>query len=102
MYVLVKYVSPKTEKVITQLLDLISLDARDCSAKKLYELFTNLLREKEIPLQNIVGMASDNAFVMTGCNNSFMSRLRLEIPGLVTLNCIYHSSTIRASKACEK
>lgn len=31
-----------------------------------------------------------------------MSRLKLEIPGLVALNCICHSSAIIASKACDK
>lgn len=47
-------------------------------------------------------MASDNAAVMIGCNNSFMSRLKLEVPGLVTLNCICHSSALVVSKACEQ
>lgn len=39
---------------------------------------------------------------MTGCNNSFFSRLKSEIPGLILLNCICHSAAIIASKACEK
>lgn len=47
-------------------------------------------------------MASDNASVMIGCNNSFMSRLELEVPGLVTLNCICHFSALVANKACQK
>jgi len=47
-------------------------------------------------------MASDNASVMTGCNNSFFSRLQLETSGVVLLNCICHSSAIIASRACEK
>ncbi|XP_067211624.1 protein FAM200A-like, partial [Linepithema humile] len=102
MCVFVQYVSPLTKKVTTQLLDLLSVDATDCSANKLFEIFKNMLHNKKIPLKNIVGMASDNASVMIGCNNSFMSRLKLEIPGLVTLNCICHSSALVASKACEK
>lgn len=102
MCVLVRYVSPKTKKVMTQLIDLVPLDATNCSAEKLFEIFKNLLLKKNIPLHNIIGMASDNASVMIGCNNSFMSRLKLEIPHLVTLNCICHSSAIIASKACDK
>jgi len=47
-------------------------------------------------------MACDNVSVMTGCNNSFMQQLKLEVPRLVTLNCICHSSAIVASKACKK
>ncbi|XP_067217224.1 zinc finger BED domain-containing protein 5-like [Linepithema humile] len=102
MCVLVQYVSPFTKKVTTQLLNLLSVDATDCSANKLFEIFKNMLNENKISLQNIVGMASDNASVMIGCNNSFMSRLKLEIPGLVTLNCICHSSALVVSRACEK
>jgi len=40
--------------------------------------------------------------VIIGCNNSFIFHLKLEIPELITLNCICHSSAIVASKACEK
>jgi len=80
MCILFRYVSPLTKKVLTQLLELIALDATNCSANKLFEVFKNLLQEKEIPIKNIVGMASDNASVMIGCNNSFMQRLKLEVP----------------------
>ncbi|XP_070170892.1 SCAN domain-containing protein 3-like [Polyergus mexicanus] len=101
MCVLVQFFSPD-DKVKTQLLDLISLNATDCSANKIYESFKEVLNKKQIPIKNIFGMASDNASVMIGCNNSFFSRLQSEIPGVVMLNCICHSSAIIASKACEK
>ena len=101
MCLLVKYVSPLNKKVTTQLLELLALDATDCSASKIFETFRNFLKEKEIPIKNIVGLACDNASVMIGCNNFFMSRLKLEVPELVTLNCICHSSAIIASKACD-
>ena len=47
-------------------------------------------------------MACDNASVMTGCNNSFMQHLKLEVPRLVTLNCTCHFSALVASKSCDK
>jgi len=102
MSVLVRYVSPKNKNLMTHLLDLVPLNITNCSAKKLFEIFKNLFKEKKIPLKHIVGMSSDNASVMIGCNNSFMSRLKLEIPNLVTLNYIRYSSAIIASKACDK
>ncbi|XP_072760466.1 uncharacterized protein [Anoplolepis gracilipes] len=102
MCLLVKYVLPVNKKLTTQLLELLPLDATDCSASKIFEIFKNFLEEKEIPIKNIVGMACDNAPVMIGCNNFFMSRLKVEVPELITLNCICHSSAIIASKACEK
>lgn len=47
-------------------------------------------------------MASDNVSAMTGCNNSFFSRLKAKIPGVILLKCICHSPAIIASRACEK
>jgi len=46
MCILVRYISPLNKKIMTQLLELVSLDARDCSASKLFEVFKNLLEKK--------------------------------------------------------
>ena len=100
--VLVKYVSSVNNKVITQLLELLPLDSTDCSANKIFETFKSSLDEKEIPIKNIIGMACDNAPVMVGCNNSFMFRLKVEIPELITLNCLCHSSALIASHSCKE
>lgn len=102
MCILIRYVSPLNKKVSSRLLELLTLDATDCSANKIFETFKNFLEEKEIPIKNIIGLACDNASVMIGCNNSFMSHLKSEIPELITLNCICHSSALVTSKACEK
>ncbi|KYM93750.1 hypothetical protein ALC62_15647 [Cyphomyrmex costatus] len=101
MCVLVQFLSTN-KKLKTQLLELIPLDATDCSASKLFKIFKEALEKKNIPLKNIVGMASDNASVMIGRKNSFFSHLQLEVPDVVLLNCICHSSAIVASKACEE
>ncbi|XP_026829030.1 zinc finger protein 862-like [Ooceraea biroi] len=102
MCILVQYVCPSDKKVKTQLLDLLSLDSTDCSAIKIFNIFTNMLNNYNIPIQNIIGMASDNASVMIGCNNSFMSYLKQKVPELVVLNCVCHSSALIASKACTR
>lgn len=99
MCTLVRYVSPINNKITTQLLDLLLLEAADCSASKIFDSFKNLLEQKEIPIKNIVGLACDNASVMVGCNNSFMTHLKSKVPGLITLNCICHSSALIANKA---
>lgn len=98
MCILVWYVSPSSKKIKTQLLELLPLDAKDCSARKIFETFKNFLEDKNIPIKNIIGMACDNASVMTGCNNSFTTYLKLEVPDLITLNCICHSSALIANK----
>jgi len=100
--VLAQYISPLDKKVKTQLLELIALDATNCSAIKIFKSFKKLLEDKKIPITNIIGMASDNASVMIGSHNSFASHLKLQVSGLILLKCICHSFAIVASKACEK
>ncbi|EZA59737.1 hypothetical protein X777_16312, partial [Ooceraea biroi] len=47
-------------------------------------------------------MSPDFFAIMVGCNNSFMTHLKSEVPQLITLHCICHSSKLIASKACAK
>lgn len=77
--VLVQYFSIENKKVITELLELINLDAKVCSAEKIYSVFEHCLKSKEIPISNMVGIACDNASVMTGSRDSFISRLKKEV-----------------------
>lgn len=101
MCVLAQFLSDN-KKLKTQILELLALDATDCSANKLYQNFKELLERKNIPLKNMIGMASDNASVIIGNNNSFFSRLQSEVPSVILLKCICHSSAIIASKACQE
>jgi hypothetical protein len=55
MCLLVRYCDINLKKVKTNLLELISLDATDCSASKIYNSFKNCLNKYHIPLQNIIG-----------------------------------------------
>lgn len=98
--ILVKYVSSQSKKCVTQLLESITLDNKGCSADKIYSKFKSCLESKNIPLSNIVGMACDNASVMPGIGDCFISKLKKEVPALVVLKCMCHSSTLIASKAC--
>jgi len=102
MCALVRYMSPTTGRVRTELLELISLDATDCSAEKIYNAFKNCLVSKSIPLTNILGLASDGANVMVGKNNSFFSHLTNDVPSAILIRRLCHSSALVAGKACEK
>ncbi|KAK0157056.1 hypothetical protein PV328_011951, partial [Microctonus aethiopoides] len=76
--ILVKYVAPNRE-LITELFELVNLDASDCSASKLYEAFESSFKKRNVPLTNIVATASDNTAVMVGKHNSFVTHLRKSI-----------------------
>lgn len=96
--VVVRYA--KNFKVNTQLLELVQLNAADCSAAELYKYFKNCLLKHEIPLTNIVAVASDGANVMIGKNNSFFSHLRNEVPCVILMRCICHSAALVSSAGC--
>jgi len=91
MCALVRYMSPMTGRVRTESLELISLDATDCSAEKIYNVFKNCLVSKSIPLTNILGLASDGANVNVGKNNSFFSHRTKDVPSAILMRCLCHS-----------
>ncbi|CAH1111603.1 unnamed protein product [Psylliodes chrysocephalus] len=97
MCVLVRYT--KQFKVVTQLLELVQLNAADCSAVELYNFLKNCFNKHEIPIANIVGVASDGANVMVGKNNSLFSHLKSEVPDIILMRCICHSSALVAGCA---
>lgn len=96
----VRYVEPCRLSVRTELLQLIHLDASDCSAEKIFKSFKNQLLKMQIPLQNIAALSCDNAPVMTGKYSSFKSKLLEKNPNVVTVPCVCHSVALAASAAC--
>jgi len=99
---LVRFVHSIDGIVHTKLLELVSIDAKDCSAKAIFAEFKQCLSDKNIPLDNIIGVACDGASVMVGKNNSFMTHITKESPDVITMRCICHSSALIASKATKQ
>lgn len=60
------------------------------------------MNKKNIPVSNIIGLVSDNANVMLGKNNSFMTRLQDKTRALIVIPCICDSAGLVANKACSK
>jgi len=100
--VIVHYVHPDYGTIHTRLLELVRIDATDCSALKMCEEFKMCLSKKQIPITNLIGVASDGANVMVGKHNSFFAHLKNDLPNLVLMQCICHSAALVASKAAAK
>jgi hypothetical protein len=98
--ILVRYT--KELKLQTQLLELLTIDAADRSAVNLYRQFKDCLQSHNIPVTNIIGVASDGASVMIGKNNSFFTCLKSDVPDALLIRCVCHSAAIIASSACEQ
>ena len=97
---LFRYVTP-SKKVETRLLEIVEMDAHDCSGQALWDAFTKCLEKHNIPLRNIVGLGTDHASVMVGCENSFWTRLQAACPWAVLIGCVCHSAA-SVSKAAYK
>ncbi|XP_043276026.1 zinc finger protein 862-like [Venturia canescens] len=100
MTLMVRYVNPETILVKTELLQLIHVNAVDCSAEALFKEFSDALAENKVPFDNIISFACDNASVMVGDKNSFKTRMVQRLPNILTLPCICHSLAIIAKDAC--
>ncbi|EZA53841.1 hypothetical protein X777_06645 [Ooceraea biroi] len=66
----VRYVDSESLDVRSQLVKLIDIDARDCSAEKLFNAFQSEMYKFQIPFTNILSLSCDNASV-TGKHVSF-------------------------------
>lgn len=100
--VLVHYVHPKAGTVHTRLLELVAIDATDGSAKKAYEEFKSCLQSKQIPIKNLVGMASDGANMMVGKNNSFFFTFEERLPKFSSDAMYMSFSGISCKQGCRK
>ncbi|KAK3914483.1 SCAN domain-containing protein 3 [Frankliniella fusca] len=101
MCVLVKYCSVH-EGAVTRLLELVCLDARDCSAQAQFDALSKCLYDKGISMYKIIGFGSDNENTMTGEHNSVWSRIRDVASHAVLVGCNCHSAASSAGVACCK
>lgn len=68
------------------------------TAIKIYTEVINSFKKKSIPLQNIIGFASDGCNTMFGPWNSVASRFKEDFPGVMVQKCICHSLALCASE----
>lgn len=86
--------------VHTQFLDIYEVTSG--KAKDLTDALLNWLTNKQIPLKNFVGFASDTTNSMVGQHNSVFSHLKDRIPHIACVKCSCHMIHLVASKACLK
>ncbi|KAL4704260.1 hypothetical protein ACJJTC_016278 [Scirpophaga incertulas] len=74
----------------------------EATSEKLYEHVKKDFSDNNIPMDNMIGFASDGANAMMGQHNSLSSRLVAANPNLFILNCVCHSFHLCASYSCLK
>ncbi|KAF0750237.1 Uncharacterized protein FWK35_00015913, partial [Aphis craccivora] len=71
------------------------------TGKNLFESLIKSFQHNYIPLENIIGFASDGCNSMMGSKNSVASRMKEHFIGIVIMKCICHSLHLCASEACK-
>lgn len=93
--IIIIYYSCTHKKIISTYLDLPMLF--ECDADGIVATIKTTLTRFDIPLQNLMGIGTDNASVMTGVNNGVHAKLKRELPNLVLVRCICHSLQLAVS-----
>ncbi|KAL0830023.1 hypothetical protein ABMA28_003481 [Loxostege sticticalis] len=110
--IVVRYFDKNYKKIMTCLWQLEPLhektgtgetsSSRGCTAESLYLTIIETFTQRKVPLENIIGFASDGCNVMMGAHNSVASRLRTALPGIQIIKCICHSMHLCANEACKE
>ena len=95
--VVVRYYDNVQQRVIDSLLDAVEVE--DGTAQGLYKVVQTLLAQRNIPIKNIIGFASDNCSTMMGTKSGFQKLLQQDVPSVFILGCICHSLALCASYA---
>ncbi|CAH0555086.1 unnamed protein product [Brassicogethes aeneus] len=96
------YFDIEKNKVVTQFFDLI--ESEGSTAIDLFELLILTLKNKNLPLTNLVGFSSDTTNVMAGTRvlHSVFTLLKENIPHIICIKCSCHMAHLATSKACLK
>lgn len=99
--ILVRYTDIRAEAVRDRLLSLV--EVTDLTAEGILQAVLAVLSKLDIPLQNLMGFAADNASVMMGKHAGVQAKLRQVVnENIFVVGCICHSLHLCASAAAMK
>ena len=70
----------------------------DTKGLTIFQTLSDYLRNKSIPLTNIIACATDGATAMVGRYRGFASLLKEKIPNLFTVHCVLHRQHLVAKR----
>ncbi|KAG5866720.1 hypothetical protein JTB14_023863 [Gonioctena quinquepunctata] len=78
------------------------VEVKSANAEALFNAIQNLLRKYQLPLENMLGFAADNASTMMGRLSGIQARLRNNNEHITILGCVCHSLHLCSSAAALK
>ncbi|KAK3919987.1 Zinc finger protein 862 [Frankliniella fusca] len=90
MAVIIRYYSFNKKEMVIDFVGLIQLNR--ATAEALYEAFTNFMKSRGFDLRRCIGLGTDGAPALCGCNHSMYTLLKQnECPNTSLVRCICHS-----------
>lgn len=104
--IIVRFFDEEKKQIISQFFKLINvfdeaIGNTGATAENIYKMLTSTFTCHNVPLENIIGFASDGCNTMMGAHNSVASRLRENFDGIVINKCLCHSLHLVVSQACK-
>ncbi|XP_036329830.1 uncharacterized protein LOC118741972 [Rhagoletis pomonella] len=99
LVLVVRYFDQLSRKVKDHFLQLIELDQSD--SESIYRAIKLFFESHNIPLSNLMGLATDGASTMAGCLNGLKTKLKADV-NLFYIKCTCHFLHLCSSYACKK
>lgn len=77
------------------------MELKSSDAPTIHATLVKLLKDLRVPLENLVGFASDNASVMMGCNKGVQALLKKTNEHLFVMGCMCHSFHLCSAAAAK-
>uniref|UniRef100_A0A5S6Q3P9 DUF4371 domain-containing protein n=1 Tax=Trichuris muris TaxID=70415 RepID=A0A5S6Q3P9_TRIMR len=74
----------------------------DTRGETIYRTVEDFFKEKEIPLTNIIAVATDGAPSMLGRHRGFLSYLKEKVPDLLAVHCVIHRQHLVAKRLSDR
>ena len=94
------YFDDTSYKLEAILIDLVPLP--NGTANTIYETLISTLKEKDIPMRNVIGFSADSCNMMFGVNHSLAQMLVRDYPWIVIIKCSSHLIHLCSSYALMK
>ncbi|XP_026471713.1 SCAN domain-containing protein 3-like [Ctenocephalides felis] len=91
----------KDEEVCQELLFVRNLET-DTKGETIFKTLEKFFDEKDIPLKNIISVATDGAPAMRGCQKGFIAYLKNKIPNVLAVHCVIHRQHLVAKNLSER
>lgn len=99
---LVKYIDAETSQTRCELLELIKVKNKEAPDETLLSSFEDILQQKLIPSENLIGFASSNCAHLMDRIGLLIRKLRDTNPNLFIMDCVVNSANIAATNAMSK